>query len=220
MQALFLIPLAAIVLSSCSIGVRPRSGKIEKTVILAHAEIAFRLSPTVENHIALGMALANFDRHEAAVEQYELAAAMKEGGAIAHSHLCVENNTLKRWDDAIRSCEKALAFRPGHAVARSGLEYARKAKAIEAALLKDSAPQMNLGMQHYSKGAWAMAAEIWSVVPTKSPHFPMARNNMASAHIMMKDFQSARAEIDEALRLDPNNELFRNNAQWLENESK
>lgn len=220
MKALFLIPLAAVALSSCSVGVRPRSGRITKTVILAQAEIAFKLSPTVENHIALGMALANYDRHEAAVERYELAAAMKEGGAVAHAHLCVENNILKRWDEAIRNCEKALIFHPDQAVARNGLQFAQKAKALEVELLKDSAPHMNLGMEQYAKGAWAVAAQVWSEVPEKSPHFAMARNNLASAYIMLKDFESARTALNEALRLEPNNNLFLNNVQWLERESK
>lgn len=185
--------------------------------MLANAEIAFTQSPTAENHIALGQALATFGRHETAIERYEEAVAINQGGTAAYSHLCIENNILKKWDDAIQNCEKVLSIQPNHAMARNGLRYAQRAKAVE--VLVDSPSQINLGMQYYSKSDWKMAIETWNQISEKSSHYATAQSNIASAYILLKDFKNARKAISEALRLEPNNELFRNNLRWLEQES-
>lgn len=214
--------LLTLVLASCSVGLRPRSGPqthIGKVAVLANAEIAFSQSPSAENHIALGQALASFGRHETAIERYEQALAISQGGNAAYSHLCLENNILRRWDEAIRNCEKTLSLQPNHAVARNGLRYALRAKAVEAEISKNGSNQINVGMQHYSKNDWKTAIEAWSEITDSSPYFAMARSNIASAYIMLKDFPKARDAIQQALKLEPNNELFRNNAQWLERAS-
>jgi len=207
-------------LASCSLGLRPRSGPqthIAKVALLANAEIAFTKNPSAENHLALGQALATFGRHESAIERYEEAVAINQGGTAAYSHLCVENNILKKWDEAIANCEKVLSIQPNHAMARNGLRYAQRAKAVE--VLADSPSQINLGMQHYANSDWKMAISTWSQVPETSTYYATAQSNMSSAHIMLKDFAKARKAINEALRLEPNNELFRNNLHWLERES-
>lgn len=219
----FLICIALAFSTACSVGLRPRSGPqthIGKVAMLANAEIAFAQSPTAENHILLGQALASFGRHDTAIERYEQAVAINKGGSAAYSHLCIENNILRKWDEAIRNCETALSIEPKHdALARNGLRYAQRAKAVEEELTKDSSGQINLGMQHYSKNDWKTAIEIWGQVSENSPYFATARSNMASAYIMLKDFPNARAAINQAIQLEPGNPLFQNNVTWLERAS-
>lgn len=190
----------------------------EKVAELARAEIEFARSPSWENHIALGLALANLGRREGAIEHYERAVELSPLATEAFGYLCMEHNLLRDWDKAIQNCEKALSSAPPFTLASNALQYAKRAKAVEAVVAKEGSAQINLGLLYYSKGAWQSALEVWSQVSASSPYFAMARSNMASAYIMLKDFRSARTVIDEALLLEPENTLFRNNAEWLERE--
>lgn len=192
--------------------------RVAKIAELLRAESDFGSSASAENHISLGLALASMGRHAEAIEHYERAEAMSSVVTVATGHLCMENAILRKWDEAIRNCARALSSVPPYPLAKNTLQYAKRAKEVEGSVVGNSSRQINLGLEYYASGDWVRAIETWRQISNSSPYFATSRSNMGSVYIMMKDFRSARTVIDEALRLEPDNELFRNNSQWLEKE--
>jgi serine/threonine protein kinase/Flp pilus assembly protein TadD len=80
----------------------------------AQAEEALRLSPSLgEAHFALGLCLDGADKnYEAALKEYEIAAATSPNLAEIHWHLAIIYRRLGRWREAIASFDRALSRDP------------------------------------------------------------------------------------------------------------
>jgi cytochrome c-type biogenesis protein CcmH/NrfG len=48
----------------------------------------------------------------------------------------------------------------------------------------------------------------------------VAQNDIASIYIVQKKFDLAQKALDNALRIDPENQLYKNNLEWLRSEMK
>ena len=80
----------------------------------AQAEEALRLSPSLgEAHLALGLCLDWGDKnYDAALKEYEIAAATSPNIAEIHWHLAVIYRRQGRWREAIASFDRALSLDP------------------------------------------------------------------------------------------------------------
>ncbi len=213
MKQLWLIPL--LMLTGCANSVRLLPTLAEKLKFWTFAEKKVEETPTAENHVLLGIAEEALGHHEAAIKHFEAASALNPSAAVADLHLCMENNVLGRWAEAIRRCERVLASEPDHALAKNGLRFAQRGVSSS---MDDGLGQINLGMESYSKNDWPRAISVWEKISKKSPFYAMSRSNIASAYILQKKFGPARKAIDESLKIEPNNELFKNNLNWLNQE--
>jgi tetratricopeptide (TPR) repeat protein len=184
-------------------------------------------SPSYENYIALGLELANRNRHPEAIVAYEKAVQINPKASIAYNNICAAFNAQTRFADAIESCEKALALEPNFALAKNNLQYAKEkftvfrneVMAKKPELLKNaktSEDHLNIGMQLFLARDLVTANQVWNKIPSSDPFYPAALNNLASSYILEGKFDDAEKSLNKALSLQPGNQLFSNNKRWLE----
>lgn len=189
----------------------------EKNTERARAESALAQNPSLENYLALGLAQAALGQHEPAIQNFSRAVAVDPKSFVARSQLCLENNILKRWADAVVHCGAVIALQPNNRVGQNAFRFAEYS--LSEIGVHQGPELITRGLEFYSKGEYDEAIKIWVQISARSPQYAAARNNLASAYILKKDFVRARLMIDEALKREPKNELFQNNLGWLERES-
>ncbi len=74
--------------------------------------------------------------------------------------------------------------------------------------LKD---QMRFGVEAAERGLWREAVFRWEKCVQERPDDARVRNNLAVAYESLGDFDRARREYEEALRLDPDRREIREN---------
>ena len=74
--------------------------------------------------------------------------------------------------------------------------------------LKD---QMRFGVEAAEQGLWREALFRWEKYLEARPDDPRVRNNLAVAYESLGDFEGARHQYEEALRLDPDRKEIREN---------
>lgn len=188
--------------------------------------------PSYENHIALGLELAAAKRNDEAIAAYTKATTINPKAPLAWNNLCAELNGQHRFGEALQYCEKAVQADPNFTLAKNNLEFA-KAKITEtkAALAKKKAELMasdkktgiavlDLGMEFYNVQDYDSANDLWKSIKKKDPAYPRAQNNLASAYIITGKLDLADQALKEALGAEPENQLFKNNKNWLEQKRK
>lgn len=184
-------------------------------------------SPRFENFINLGLEYAKANRHEEAKAAYRRAIDINPGAPVGWNNLCAEYSTEGRFLDAVLSCEKAVSLDPAFQLAANNLKIAREKLAQlqkslrekKSTLIQNAAGDtrklLDLGMEFYSAQELLSAIEIWGRIPSSDPSFAAAKNNIASAYALDKNFTEANKAIQEALKREPNIQLFKNNLNWI-----
>lgn len=202
-----------------------------KAEAIATLQAAVQKAPSFGNVIALGLAYSTNNRHEEALSAFQRALAISPQSPLAYNNICSEYNALKQFTLAIENCQKAVKLEPGFTLANNNLILAQKSKAsqeakiaeLEKAVKDGKATDKNrvdLGMEFYTRGEYDRAVDQWKTVPEKSDLYAIAQNNLASAYIITKKFDLAKASIARALEREPKNQLFLNNRQWLQSASQ
>ena len=187
---------------------------------------ALEKNPTYENSIALGLAYSNANRHKEALAEFQHSLALKPDSAVAFNNICNEYNVLKQWTLAAENCKKSLAIKPDFDLAKNNLALALHSidqQDVDLAKLKASIPKakdpdavrLDLGMAYFNRGDYARSIAVWKEIGEKSPDYAIAQNDLGSSWILLKDLHQAKKALDIALKLQPKNPLFNNNARWL-----
>ncbi len=172
-------------------------------------------NPSFDNLTAYGLELSRANRHEEALEQFKHSAAISPDSPLAENNVCAELNALGRGSEAAPHCEKALRMEPEFALAKSNLEFARRAPAQVHAPASSDAELVEKGLQLYRAGSYDPAIGIWQQIQPTSSQYSVSQSNIASAAILLQRYDLARAAIDRALKIDPGNALFKRNERWL-----
>jgi tetratricopeptide (TPR) repeat protein len=199
----------------------------------AEAVAAAEKNPTFDTLTAAGLALSQAKVHDKAVSYFERAVALQPKSALGHSNVCAEYNSLGKWDTAMNHCEKAVALDPKFQLAKNNLKFsqdqkAKQLKVIQSLKAKAEASQgkdrhvalVDLGFEYYKMGDYGTAVSTWKKVPKSNDDlYVRTLNNLGSAYIIMKKYDLAKASLEEAAKLSPQNQLVKNNMAWLKTES-
>lgn len=196
-------------------------------------EKSLKKNPSYENYINYGLELSKLTRHEEAIKAFEKSRNLFPKGALAHNNLCAEYNSLKRWTLAIQNCEKALKLQPNFVLAKNNYSFAIKEKATQDSRIQKLLSNLrkvkneeknnliiDIGHQYYLQGNYREAIKQWEQVPQQSTKHFLALNNIGTARILQKKFTMAKKVLVKAQNLQPNNQLIKNNLNWLESELK
>jgi len=63
----------------------------------------------------------------------------------------------------------------------------------------------NNGIAYKNRGMWYMATQEWDVAVSKKPHEPNYLHALGLAYAQLKQFEKARAMLDRAIQIEPNN---------------
>jgi Flp pilus assembly protein TadD len=192
---------------------------------------AVKAQPNFETYTALGLAYSQTNRHEEALAAFQRSLGINPRSALAYNNICAEKNALRDWAEAIRNCKKALEIQPDFTYAKGNLTVAESSRAAESKVIAEiqraiaagkdvDANRIELGLAHYRRGANDEAIAAWKAVGPKSPQYAVAQNDIASIYIVQKKFDLAQKALDNALRIDPENQLYKNNLEWLRSEMK
>jgi Flp pilus assembly protein TadD len=195
------------------------------------ARIAVGQAPNYANFLALGLAQMNDEQNEAAAQSFEQAIRLDPKNAYGYNNLCFAYNKLSRWKAAIDACQRAISLAPDMQIARNNLAWSQdrqkeaqdRISALDAktrAEPADHALVMQLGFEHYNLGDYSAAIAVWRRIPKGSPLWGSAQNNVASAGILSKDWGSAKQGIENALSVEPTNQLYLNNWAWYQRAAK
>ena len=190
-------------------------------------------NPTFDNETAAGLSFGQANQHDKALVYFERALQHNPNSAIAHNNMCSTYNSLQEWDKAQSFCEKALKITPDFPLAKNNLKFAMDGKAevakaiaslkakVETASGADRRGALvDLGFRYYKIHNLDEAVKTWKKVEKKSDEITVqALNNLGSAYILMKKFDLAQTSLNEAEKLDPKNQLVKNNLVWLKSAS-
>ena len=190
-------------------------------------------NPTFENETAAGLSFGQSNQNEKALVYFERALQHNPNSAIANNNMCSTYNSLQEWDKAQTYCEKALKIAPDLQLAKNNLKFTMDRKADNAKFIAglkakvDAASGsdrrgllVDLGFEYYKIHHLDEAIQTWKKVEKKSDDTTVrALNNLGSAYILMKKFDLAKASLNEAEKIDPKNQLVKNNLAWLKKET-
>lgn len=195
---------------------------------LARAEENLKTTPSFENHIAAGLAYANRNMREKALEMYVRAKDMNPNSPLAWNNICAELNAQGRYGEAVIHCRKAVELDGNFVLARNNLAWTesklkqskdgiqQRKKELLAKKDAGGAELLALGFDFYNTQDYSSAAEVWGAVKAGEPEYSKAQNNIATAFILTGQYDKAQHHLSLALTLEPNNQLYKNNQKWLE----
>lgn len=198
---------------------------------IALAQSQVQKTPSFDNYTALGMAYTNTGRFGEALAAFQKSVSINPKSPIAYNNICYAYNSLHKWNLGIENCQKALQIEPNFVLAKNNLAFAQKSKSFHEARVADlkksiqsgkdvDKSRIELGLEHYTDGDYEAAVDVWKKIPKDSGLFATAQNDLASAYIITKKFDLAKTHLDRALELEPKNQLFLNNRQWLQSAIK
>lgn len=194
---------------------------------LAIAEQNLKTSPSFDNHISLGLAYANRGMRDQALDMYTKAKDLNPNSPLAWNNMCAELNAQKRHAEALPNCEKAVQLDGKFTLAKNNLQWTQAKLAETKATVADrkkkllaqpsvkSAELMALGFDFYNLKDYAQSAEVWGMIKSTDAEYSKAQNNMATSYILNNQLGLAETHIGIALKLEPTNQLFLNNKNWL-----
>ncbi len=139
---------------------------------------------------------------------------------------------MHRYGEALSNCEKATQADPNFLLAKNNLAFTKnKVAETKVALAKKKSDLMsndkktgeqilNLGMEFYNLKDFDSANGLWKLIKKNEATYPRAQNNLASVYIIRGQLDLADHAIKEALSREPDNQLFKNNKNWLEQKRK
>lgn len=191
-------------------------------------------NPTFDNLMGAGLALSSAKQTESAITYFDRALTASPKNSLALNNLCAENNNLEKWDKSIGYCEQAIAISPEFQLAKNNLKLAQEKKVAQLKLIDELKTKANsasgktrqthlidLGFEYYKMGQYDEAVSIWKNTPKSNDTLHVRTlNNLGSAYIILKKFDLAKASLEEAAKLEPQNNLVKNNLAWLKKESE
>ena len=190
-------------------------------------------SPSFETLTAAGFSLSQGKKPELALTYFEKALTFAPKSSVALNNLCAENNNLGRYEKAISYCEQAIAIAADFQLAKNNLKFAQDKKAVQMKLIADlkdksksakgpagQSALVDLGFEYYKMGNYDEAVALWKKIPkSNDPLYVRTLNNLGSAYIIMKKFDLAKSSLEEASKIEPQNQLIKNNMAWLQTEA-
>lgn len=187
-------------------------------------------SPSFDNYISYGLVLGKNGKGQEALAAYQKASQINPKAPIAWNNMCFELANQNRLQEAEQHCQKALSIEPNFQLAKNNLEHVKskidnlKKQAIQAKAnlmnnpKRSSQAVIDTGMNFYSLNEFQEAVAVWEMIRPEEEQYAIAQNNIASSFIRMGQLKFAEQALKKALSLDANNQLFKNNQAWLEDE--
>jgi tetratricopeptide (TPR) repeat protein len=180
-------------------------------------ESAIRLDPNSwQSHYDLGIALLSSGKFNRAADELRTASGLKPGSAQILLPLGAALSELKQQDKAIEVFRSVLKMDPQSVKALDGLTKALIAeKRYTAAIAElknaplDEVLQLNLAVAYSKNGNTDDALKTVFAIVKGHPDYAQAHFNLGVIYTQQDRFSEAAQAFQEALRLDPSNDVTR-----------
>ena len=162
-------------------------------------------------------------RYQDAVTAAKAALAANPNLAEAHNNLAVSYLQLRRFDEATQAAEQALRLSPGFQLAKNNLAWIQREQAAAgspgAASPTSSANALvTQSAQHAQAGRFKECMDAGSQAAKLNPASPQAFSNVGFCAWRLHLWDEAIRNTQEAIRLDPNFQMAKNNLAAIQKE--
>jgi tetratricopeptide (TPR) repeat protein len=218
------IYLAVKTVSVPEIKIENQPSQVLQTNDISALEALVKTNPSFDNLLNLSMAYINGNMPGKSIEYLNKAAEINPNSAVVYNNLGVAYTMLQQYQNGIDACNQALKFDADFQLAKNNLKWAtdEKNKILELIQeqentpVKNRTPEFNIdyGLNYFKIGNYDKSIEIWAKVAEQNPKNTAALNSIGSAFMMKKQVDDAIAIFKQALEMEPNNQLTKNNLSW------
>jgi tetratricopeptide (TPR) repeat protein len=177
----------------------------------AAAPAAANLSASDQTMLNQSFALYQAGKYDEAIAVGQALVKANPNVASGWNNLSASYAKLGRWDDAIRCAQQALRIEPGHELAKGNLAYAQSAKTGAPGTLQYF---LNLSAEEYRAGKFPECIADAAKAIDLDPQNAAGYNNKGACYGSLGMFAEEIQAEQEAIRLNPANQLAKNNLNW------
>lgn len=161
-------------------------------------------------------------RYEEAITAAKAALAADPNMADAYNNMAVSYLGLRRFNDGIQAARDAIRLKPDSQLAKNNLAWIEREKANAASPAPPAAPPspadtlLNQSLQHSTDGRFKECMDTAAQAAKLDPASSRAFTNVGFCAGNLKLWDEAVKNTQEAIRLDPNNQLAKNNLAWIQ----
>lgn len=181
---------------------------------------AAQKQPTVANLINLGLAYFNNGKFVESIAINMQVLQLDSNNAVAYNNICAAYNNLGRYEEAMYFGKRALEKDPHNHLAKNNIAFSEKQiKRITELQQKVAAKAtkeeyVELGIYYYKRKEFKQAIEIFEKGLAANPKDLILLNNLCASFCEIKQWDNAMPYCEEALKLQPDYSLAKNNLQW------
>jgi tetratricopeptide (TPR) repeat protein len=212
---------AASARASAEEALRLAPGDAAAAAILAHPA-----TPDANYWINASLYQYRSGNYEACIASANRALKIKPDSAIAYNNRGAAYAALQQWDMAIESEHAALGIDPEFTLSKNNLAMYEQEKSGKTA--PDAAPTANrtaedwltASLRAIQAGLYQQSIDDARAALKLRPNYAEAYNNIAAAYEAMHKWDEAIAAAKEAIRLNPDFQLAKNNLNWSISQKK
>jgi len=184
--------------------------------------------PTAQNFLNLSLAYYKANRFNDCVLAARRAASMKPDYAEAYNNMAAGFIALSMWDSAIPAAAEAVRLSPDFQLAKDNLARAKQGSADvkqeianQEKIVHDAPTAENylaLSAEYFQDMQYESSIKAARKALALKPDFAGAYNNICAAYNSLGNFADGKKAGEEAVRLDPANQLYKNNLKWANDE--
>jgi tetratricopeptide (TPR) repeat protein len=161
----------------------------------------------------------NAGRYREAIAAAKTALSANPNLPDAYSNMAVSYLALRKYDEGIQAAQEAIRLRPDYELAKNNLAWIQREKAKASAPAPPLPPAqalLNQSLQHAQAGRFRECMDTAKQSAALDPKSAGAFNNAGFCAGKLQLWDEAIRNMQAAIRLDPNNQLAKNNLAAIE----
>jgi tetratricopeptide (TPR) repeat protein len=202
----------------------PESASAEWKLLVYLAEQKVATHPSAENYLNLSVACYEAGQYRECISAAERAIELKPDFAVAFNNISAAHRVLSEWDEAITAASEAVRIDPNYQLGKNNLAAAKQGKKTQqeniSRLVKTAADQptadnyINLSVAYYEAAQFEDCIAAARKALDLRPDIVQGYVNICACNNRLGHFEEARKAGEEAVRLEPDNHLAKNNLRW------
>jgi tetratricopeptide (TPR) repeat protein len=183
-------------------------------------------APATQSALQLSFEHYEAGRYGEAIAAAKQAIQADPKSADAYNNLAVSYIKLGQYDEALDAAQNAIRLKPDFQLAKNNLAWIQDEKAKAAGQPGPVTPKsaaadlLNQSMEHSKANRFTECIDTARQVTLLDPKSSRAFNNMGFCAANLQQWDEAVRNLQEAIRLDPDFQLAKNNLAWAQGEQR